>query len=99
MKRSELTVAIMKDRGWIPTDPNQLRLKDIVFNIQECEEWRHLRCTTDTSEVYSDMEYNMCSTYKVLMHKEYLEVSTDNKKWFKIAYRFVVFNKVCTYAD
>jgi len=99
MKRSELTTAIMNDRGWIPTDPNQLRLKDIVFNIKECDLWKFLRCTVDESQVYEGMEFNMCSTYKTFKHKEYLEVSSDNKKWFKVAYRFKIFNRVCVYAD
>lgn len=97
MKRSELTVEIMKNRGWYPTNPNELRLKDIVFNIQEC--WKYLRCTTDKDHVYSDTEFGMCSTYEVYSHKEYLEVSMDNENWFKVAFRYVVFNKRCVYAD
>ena len=98
MKRSELTVDIMKDRGWYPINPNDLRLKDIVFNIQE-NVWPYLRCTMNEHEVYSGREYNMCSTYDVLSHKEYLEVSTDNKQWYKVAYRMVEFSRRCTYAD
>lgn len=97
LTRGELTVAIMKDRGWIPTDPNQLRLKDIVFNIKKL--WTYLRCTTDESEVYEGTEYTMCSTYKTYSHKEYLECSMDNKTWYKVAYRYVVFNTRCVYAD
>ena len=99
MKRSELTVKAMEDRCFYPTDSNQLRLKDIVFNIQENPEWRYLRCTTDEDHIYSDTEFGMCSTYEVYYHKEYLEVSIDGKKWFPVAFRYVEFNRRCTYAD
>ena len=96
MKRSELTVAIMKDRGWMPCNANDLRLKDIVFNIQEC--WKYLRCTKSTG-TYTENEYNMCSTYRVRYAIEYLEVSMDNINWFKVAERPVEVGRTCIYAD
>ena len=99
MKRSELTVEIMKDRGWEPTDRNQLRLKDIVYNIQNNEYWKYLRCTTDKDHVYTGKEFGMCSTYEIYKHEEFLEVSTDKKTWHKIASRLVEFNRRCLYAD
>lgn len=99
MKRSELTVKAMEERGFIPTDSNDLRLKDIVFNIQENEYWVKLRMT-DSGETYSDTEYTMCSTYKVYYKKEYLEVlDAFSKKWYKVAYRWVKTCKKCIYAD
>ena len=98
MKRSELTVKILEDRCFYPTNPNDLRLKDIVFNIQENEHWRYLRCTT-SPEVYTDIEHGMCSTYKIYLHKEYLEVSDDGVKWYAVAFRYVEFNRSCIYAD
>ena len=99
MKRGELTVKIMEDKGWQPTDRNELRLKDIVFNIQNNEEWKHLRCRIDSNETYSETEFGMCSTYEVYLHKEFLEVSSDNVEWFPVAFRFVEFNRRCKYAD
>ena len=99
MKRSELTVAIMRDRGFKPVDPNNLRLKDIVFNIQEnLKYWKFLRLTR-TDDIYTDTEFGMCSTYEIRMKKEYLEVSQDGKKWDKVAYRYVEVGRICLYAD
>ena len=97
MKRSELTVREMENRGWCPTNPNELRLKDIVYNIQTC--WTYLRCTTEEGSVYESTRYDMCATYRVYSHKEYLEVSMDNKTWYKVAFRYVPFNERCIYAD
>ena len=99
MKRSELTVKAMEERRFYATNPNELRLKDIVFNIQENESWKYLRCRTDERETYSEKEFGMCSTYEVYFHKEYLEYSTDNKTWHPVAFRYVEFNRRCTYAD
>jgi hypothetical protein len=99
MKRSELTTEIMKDRGFKPVNSNNLRLKDIVFNIQENEYWKYLRCRIDKSEVYTTKEFGMCSTYEIRMWREYLEYSTDNVTWFPVAYRYIEFNRYCTYAD
>ena len=98
MKRSELTVSIMNDRGFRPVDSSELDIKDIVFNIRNNEYWKYLRLTTD-SGVYTETEYNMCSTYEVYLRKEYLEVSEDKKTWYKVAFRFVEFNRRCLYAD
>lgn len=96
MTRGELTVPIMREMGWRPTNPNDLRLKDIVFNIKKC--WKYLRCVTG-SEVYTSDEFGMCSTYRVYSHREDLEVSMDNKRWYKVAYRLVEYARQCKYAD
>lgn len=98
MKRSELTVDIMEDRGFRPVNANDLRLKDIVFNIQNSEYWKFLRLTKD-NDTYTEKEFCMCSTYEVYMKKEYLEVSEDKKTWYKVAYRFVEVHRRCVYAD
>ena len=33
------------------------------------------------------------------MNKEYLEVSEDGNKWYKVAYRLVEVGRECVYAD
>lgn len=102
MKRTELTAKAMKDMGWTPIDANDLRIKDIVFNIQQKNEdgtyfWK-LRCV-DGDKRTSRMSYGMCSTYEVYYKNEYLEVSVDGKDWHKVAERFNETNRVCRYAD
>ena len=99
MKRSELTTAIMRDRGFYPVDSDNYRLKDIVFNIQENEYWKYLRCRVDKSSRYSHTLYQMCATYEVYTHKEYLEYSSDKITWYPVAYRFVEYGRRCVYAD
>lgn len=96
MKRSELTIKAMEDRGFKACP--DFRLKDIVFNIQENEYWKYLRMTTDDG-YYVGTEFGMCSTYEVRSKKEYLEVSQDNKKWYRVAYRYVEVSRRCLYAD
>ena len=97
LTREELTVAIMIDRGFKPCD--DYRLKDIVYNIKVNECWKYLRMTEDTSETYEGTEFNMCSTYRIYKHKEYLEVSCDKIKWYKLAWRFKEVGRRCLYAD
>ena len=99
MKRSEVTVDILSKMGWTPTDRNQLRLKDIVFNLQENDDWKYLRCRIDDNKVYEEKEFGMCSTYMVQSHREYFEVSTDKKTWYSVMYRYIEFNRYCVYAD
>lgn len=96
MKRSELTVQAMKDRGFEPC--KDYRLKDVVFNIQENEYWKYLQMST-TEEVYVETEYGMCSTYEVRLKREYLEVSADKKTWYPVAYRYKEVSRTCLYAD
>lgn len=98
MNRSELTVKYLENEAWYPTDRNELRLKDIVYNIQ-AGTWKHLRTRLDESEVYESDEFTICAHYAVYSHKEYLETSEDGKTWYKVAYRYVPFNKHCIYAD
>ena len=99
MKREEVTSKILADMGFEPTDRDQLRLKDIVFNLQENEYWRFLRLRIDDSKVYEEKEFGMCSTYMVQSHKEYFEVSSDKKTWYPVMYRYVEFNRYCTWAE
>ena len=98
MKRSELTVKAMRDMGWIAVN-DEPNIKDIVFNIQENEYWRYLKCEKDMSERYVTKEFGMCSTYEVKFVYEYLSVSADKVKWFKVAKRPVEISRYCTYAD
>lgn len=99
MKRSELTTQMMKERGFKAVNEWE-SLKDIVFNIQEnTDYWKFFRMTEEEDTRYTEMSYGMCSTYKVFYKKEYLEVSADKKTWYKVAYRYVETNRVCTYAD
>lgn len=99
MKRSELTIKAMEERGFIPTDRDDLRIKDIVFNIQENEYWVKLRMT-DSGETCSKDQYGMCSTYRVYYKKEYLEVfDASANHWRRIAYRWVETWRKCIYAD
>lgn len=100
MKRSELTVAIMNDRGFYPINPNDMRMKDIVYNIQTNKYWEKFRMTEDTEHRWESYEYGMCSTYKVRKKKEFLEVfSSYTNEWYKVAYRFVEVCRTCVYAD
>ena len=99
MKRSEVTTEILRNMGWNPTDRNDLRLKDIVFNLQENDYWKFLRCRVDDSKVYEEKEFGMCSTYMVKYHREYFEVSADKKNWHSVMYRDIEFNRYCIYAD
>ena len=87
MKRSEVTVEILKDMGWKPTHSNLFNLEKIVFNLQNCDYWKYLRCRVDDSKVYEEKEFGMCSTYMVQFHREYFEVSADKKTWRPMMYR------------
>lgn len=99
MKRSEVTVKEMEERGFYPVDPNDMRMKDIVFNIQKNKYWEKFRLTSNDDR-YEFYDYGMCSTYKVFKKKEYLEVySSYTKKWYKVAYRYVEIGRTCVYAD
>lgn len=99
MKRNEITVQAMENRGFMPTDANELRLKDIVYNIQKNEYWEKFRLAQEDGR-YEFYDYGMCSTYKVFKKKEYLEVySSYTKEWYKVAYRFVEVGRTCVYAD
>lgn len=101
MKRTELTSQAMKDMGWKPLDPNDLRIKDIVFNIQARNDdgswfWK-LRCVDGRK--FTRTEFGMCSTYDVTYKKEYLEVSADGTSWNAVAERDVRVGSRCVYAD
>lgn len=102
MKRQELTTKAMQDMGWKATNPDELGIKDIVFNIQEKNDdgtyfWK-LRCT-DEDTTYTTTEFGMCATYRIFYKKENLEVSVDGTKWNTVASRYVAMGRTCIYAD
>ena len=99
MTRSELTVKAMEDRGLRPADI-RYKLEDVVTNIKENPKWAKLRCRTDESKVYTGLHdrYEMCATYRVFYHREYLEVFL-NDDWRPVAYRSIECGEQCIYAD
>lgn len=96
MTRTELTIDIMKDRGFSQVDdiPLETVVKKIKTGI-----YKYLRMAEDKEYVYSSKEYTMCSTYDVFWNIEYLEASYDNVNWFKVAQRKINVRKRCVYAD
>ena len=99
MTRAELTVTNMKAMGWEEVDRGEEPLiKDIVYYIKDGF-YRYLRCIKDLDDTYTKRDYRMCATYDVTMVCEYLEVSLDNVKWFKVAKRYVPYREKCVYAD
>ena len=56
MKRSEVTVEILRDMGWRPTHSNLFNLEKIVFNLQDLDYWKYLRCRVDDSKTYEEKE-------------------------------------------
>lgn len=99
MKRNEVTVKILTDMGWKPTHSNLFNLDKIVFNLQNLNYWKYLRCRVDDSKIYEEKEFGMCSTYMVRYKHEYFEVSRDNKTWQSIMVRNVKVDSRCIYAD
>lgn len=99
MKRSELTVQAMLDRGFEPCE--NYTLEEIVKGIQFKTDkvFAHLRMTLDDSLVREETEYTMCATYKARKKREYLEMSYDNITWLRVAYRWVLASRTCVYAD
>jgi len=99
MTRAELSVNNMKAMGWEEIIKGEEPLiKDIVYYIKDGF-YRYLRCVKDLGDNYIKRDYRMCSTYDVTMVCEYLEVSLDNKKWFKVAKRYVPYSERCVWAE
>lgn len=97
MKRNELTLGIMKDRGWVEADKGP-SIEEVVRLIKDGT-YTHLRCTKDTKNRYWTDEHTMCSSYDVIYGFEYLEASYDNIHWFSIAKRRFLISRTCVYAD
>lgn len=99
MKRSELTVKAMEDRGWTEVKPRtEPLIKDIVCCIKDGF-YKYLRCTVDESYTWAEREYNMCSTYEHSFCYEYLEVSLDNATWYRVAKRKHELGRRCVWAE
>lgn len=102
MKRSELTVKAMEDMGWVEVEARKEPLiKDIVCYIKDGF-YKYLRCTVDKSrgaETRTCDDFEMCATYRVQQHREFLEVSEDNVTWYRVAKRWVETARWCIYAD
>ena len=101
MKRSELTYEKMIQMGWEALNVIDLPISTIIENIKKKNEdgtwyWQ-LKCEMHKRQTRRD--YTMCSTYKVLVDREYLLMSTDNKSWYKIAKREKEIGRQCIYAD
>lgn len=99
MKRSEVTVEILKNMGWRPTHSNLFNLEKIVFNLQDLDYWKYLRCRVDDSKIYEEKEFGMCSTYVVAYKYEYFEVSENGKTWRPIMVRDIEVGRRCTWAE
>ena len=101
MKRSELTTEIMEKRGWVITDDSIKDMDELVTNIKRVYDggfvWKYLRC--EDGNKYTRDDWGMCSTYRVTYKTEYLEMSTDNQKLYRIAKREVELGRHCIYAD
>lgn len=96
MKRSELTVQYMLDKGWRVFDKNTSMdsiVKDIVDKV-----YKYLRCTRDIG-TWVKRKYTVCSTYDVIYVTEYLEATFDNESWFKVAERDLEVSRKCVYSD
>ena len=85
--------------GWRPTHSNLYNLEKIVFNLQDTDCWKYLRCRVDDSKVYEEKEFGMCSTYMIRYKYEYFEVSRDNKTWEPVMVRNVEVGKNCLWAE
>lgn len=101
MKRSELTYEKMLQMGWEAENIRTLPLRIIVENIKRKNEdgswfWK-LKCKTHKRQTKRD--YTMCSTYKVLVDREYLLASEDGNNWYYIAKREKEISRQCIYAD
>lgn len=48
---------------------------------------------------YETTEYKMCSTYKVLLQKEFTEESDDGETWHRVSEKVVELARRCVYAD
>lgn len=97
MTRDELTVDIMKNRGFAPCEG--FTLEEIVDKIKTLGVWNFLRCEMEKHYYYSDREYEMCATYDVYYRDEFLEVSNDKREWKRVAVRRVETGRHCVYAD
>ena len=99
MKRSELTLKAMEDMGWEEVKPRtEPLIKDVVSAIKD-DFYKYLRCTLDKNHTWERDSFGMCSTYRVTYCYEYLEVSLDNKEWWKVAKRWHELGRRCIYAD
>ena len=54
---------------------------------------------TTKGNKYETTEYKMCSTYKVLLQKEYTEESDDGETWNRVSEKVVELARRCVYAD
>ena len=108
MTRAELTYDKMVDTGWKSFfEGERVRVEDkvttsvpleeVVSNIKDYT-YKFLRCSDD-GYTYIEDDFGMCSTYRVYMKKEFLEVSDDNINWVLVAHRMVETYRYCIYAD
>ena len=99
MKRSELTIQAMVERGWTEVEyRTEPLIKDVVCAIKDGF-YKFLRCTLDEHTTWTDDDFEMCATYRVRYCVEYLEASLDGKEWFKVAKRKHEISRWCIYAD
>ena len=99
MKRSEVTIDVMKREGFKELESGE---EPLIKDVVECIVsgfYKRFRLISGHRVNFTRTEYTMCSTYENSYTWEYLEVTVDGIEWFPVAKREKLIGRRCTYAD